>query len=63
MFKLGVPLAELWWLAELADWLAAHDRTACLLTAPPLYLPGAVGLPRHADCDRVTAVSDNGVLD
>ena len=45
LFKLGVPLAELWWLADLADWLAAHDRTAFLLTAPPLYLPRAVGSP------------------
>ncbi|WP_423199626.1 MULTISPECIES: cyclase family protein [unclassified Cupriavidus] len=45
LFKLGVPLAELWWLAELADWLRAHQRSAFLLTAPPLYLPGAVGSP------------------
>ncbi|CAG9164475.1 cyclase family protein [Cupriavidus pampae] len=45
LFKLGVPLAELWWLAELAEWMQAHDRHACLLTAPPLYLPGAVGSP------------------
>jgi hypothetical protein len=45
LFKLGVPLAELWWLGELADWLAARQRTAFLLTAPPLNLPGAVGSP------------------
>jgi kynurenine formamidase len=45
LFKLGVPLAELWWLADLADWLAARQRTAFLLTAPPLRLPGAVGSP------------------
>jgi len=45
LFKLGVPLAELWWLAELAEWMQVHDRHACLLTAPPLYLPGAVGSP------------------
>lgn len=45
LFKLGVPLAELWWLADLADWLGANGRTACLLTAPPLYLPKAVGSP------------------
>ncbi|MDB5998950.1 MAG: cyclase [Rhizobacter sp.] len=45
LFKLGVPLAELWWLAELADWFAANGRSRCLLTAPPLYLPGAVGSP------------------
>jgi kynurenine formamidase len=45
LFKLGVPLAELWFLKDLADWLAAHKRTAFLLTAPPLHLPGAVGSP------------------
>ncbi|WP_020202592.1 MULTISPECIES: cyclase family protein [Cupriavidus] len=45
LFKLGVPLAELWWLADLADWLQARGRSAFLLTAPPLYLPGAVGSP------------------
>lgn len=45
LFKLGVPLAELWWLGDLADWLAANRRTAFLLTAPPLNLPGAVGSP------------------
>jgi kynurenine formamidase len=45
LFKLGVPLAELWYLKELADWLRAHDRTRFLLTAPPLRLPGAVGSP------------------
>lgn len=45
LFKLGVPLAELWWLADLADWLHAQNRSAFLLTAPPLYLPGAVGSP------------------
>ena len=45
LFKLGVPLAELWWLADLADWMNEHRRTRCFLTAPPLYLPGAVGSP------------------
>ncbi|WP_454720872.1 MULTISPECIES: cyclase family protein [Cupriavidus] len=45
LFKLGVPLAELWWLGDLADWLQARGRSAFLLTAPPLYLPGAVGSP------------------
>ena len=45
LFKLGMPLGELWYLAELARWLAAHDRTRFLLTAPPLRLPGAVGSP------------------
>ena len=45
LFKLGVPLGELWWLTELAAWLRAHDRHHFLLTAPPLRLPGAVGSP------------------
>ena len=45
LFKLGLPLGELWWLKDLADWLRAHQRSRVLLTAPPLRLPGAVGSP------------------
>lgn len=45
LFKLGLPLGELWYLSALADWLAANDRSRFLLTAPPLRLPGAVGSP------------------
>lgn len=45
LFSLGVHLGELWWLADLAEWLRAHDRSRFLLTAPPLRLPGAVGSP------------------
>jgi kynurenine formamidase len=45
LFKLGVPLGEIWYLAELAQWLRAHRRSRFLLTAPPLRLPGAVGSP------------------
>ncbi|MFO1313673.1 MAG: cyclase family protein [Burkholderiales bacterium] len=45
LFKLGMPLGELWYLGELARWLADHGRTRFLLTAPPLRLPGAVGSP------------------
>jgi kynurenine formamidase len=45
LFKLGVPLGELWYLHELATWLREHDRSRFLLTAPPLRLPGAVGCP------------------
>lgn len=45
LFKLGVPLGELWWLKDLAQWLHAHGRSRFLLTAPPLRLPGAVGSP------------------
>ena len=45
LFRLGLPLGELWHLGELAAWLAAAGRNAFLLTAPPLRLPGAVGSP------------------
>jgi kynurenine formamidase len=45
LFKLGVPLGEMWYLHELAAWLREHDRHRFLLTAPPLRLPGAVGSP------------------
>lgn len=45
LFKLGIPLGELWALDELADWLRDNGRTAFFLTAPALYLPGAVGSP------------------
>lgn len=45
LFKLGVPLAELWQLCDLAEWLEAEGRNRFLLTAPPLRLTGAVGSP------------------
>ncbi len=45
LFKLGIPLGELWYLKELADKLHELGRTRFLLTAPPLRLPGAVGSP------------------
>ncbi|GAA3613439.1 cyclase family protein [Kineosporia mesophila] len=45
LFKLGVPLGELWWTQDLADWLRAHQRNRFLLTAPPLRLPGTQGSP------------------
>jgi len=45
LFKLGMPLGELWLLSDLADWLRSHQRYRFLLTAPPLRLPGAVGSP------------------
>jgi kynurenine formamidase len=45
LFKLGIPLGELWWLTDLARWLRAQRRSRFLLTAPPLRLPGAVGSP------------------
>jgi kynurenine formamidase len=45
LFKLGVPLGEMWYLHELAAWLRAHGRSRFLLTAPPLRMPGVVGSP------------------
>ena len=45
IFKLGLNLGELWYFAELAQWLRANQRSSFLLTAPPLRLPGAVGSP------------------
>ncbi|UOA20556.1 hypothetical protein DSM14862_03713 (plasmid) [Sulfitobacter indolifex] len=45
LFKLGLPLAELWYLADLAKALDALGRCDFLLTAPPLRLPGALGSP------------------
>ena len=45
LFKLGIPLGELWLLADLAEWLRVNNRYRFLLTAPPLRLPGAVGSP------------------
>lgn len=45
LFRLGVPLGEMWYLHELAAWLREHHRNRFLLTAPPLRLPGIVGSP------------------
>ncbi|WP_280490073.1 cyclase family protein [Nocardia carnea] len=45
LFKLGIPLGELWYLHELATWLREHKRSSFLLTAPPLRLPGTMGSP------------------
>ncbi|MYZ44700.1 cyclase family protein [Schauerella aestuarii] len=45
LFKLGLPLGELWHLTPLAAWLRANDRHAFFLTAAPLHLPGLVGAP------------------
>ena len=45
LFKLGLPLGEIWYLSELAQWMRANRRTRFMLTAPPLRLPGAVGSP------------------
>lgn len=45
LFKLGIPLGELWYLSDLAAHLAGEQRSAFLLSAPPLHLPGASGSP------------------
>jgi kynurenine formamidase len=45
LFRLGVPLGEMWYLDELATWLRGQRRSRFLLTAPPLRLPGTVGSP------------------
>jgi hypothetical protein len=45
LFRLGVPLGELWYLTDLAAWLRANGRSRFLLTARPLRLPGIVGSP------------------
>lgn len=45
LFKLGIPLGEIWWLGDLAAYFRQSGRNRCLLTAPPLRLPGAVGSP------------------
>ena len=45
LFKIGVPLGELWYLSDLAAWLRENGRSRFLLTAPPLRMPGAVGSP------------------
>jgi len=45
LFKLGLPLGELWYLRDLAHWLRAEGRHRFFLSAPPLRLPGAMGSP------------------
>jgi len=45
LFKLGLPLAELWYLKDLAEFLHANGRHHFMLTAPPLRLPHAIGSP------------------
>jgi len=45
LFRLGMPLGELWHLSELANKMAQDNRFRFFLTAPPLRLTGAVGSP------------------
>lgn len=47
LFKLGIHLGEMWYLTELAEWLEAHGRYRFFMSAPPLYMPGAVGSPAN----------------
>ena len=57
LFKLGVPLGEMWYLHELAAWLREHGRSRFLLTAPPLRMPGRRRLAGDADRHRVSRTS------
>lgn len=45
LFKIGLPLGELWRLTPLANWLRENKRSRFFVTAPPLNLPGAVASP------------------
>ena len=47
LFKLGVPLGELWYLGGLARRLRELGRTRFFTTCQPLRLPGAVGSPAN----------------
>lgn len=42
---LGVFIGELWWLEDLAADCAQDGRYEFFISAPPLYIPGAVGSP------------------
>ena len=45
LVDLGLPLGEFWVLDELAADCADDGRYECMLVAPPLNIPGAVGSP------------------
>jgi kynurenine formamidase len=45
LIDLGLPLGEFWVLDELAADCAEDGRYECMLVAPPLNIPGAVGSP------------------
>lgn len=45
LIDLGMPLGEFWVLDELAADCAADGRYDCMLVAPPLNIPTAVGSP------------------
>ena len=44
----GMPIGELWWLADLADDCAADGVYDSFLTSAPLNVPGGVGSPPNA---------------
>jgi hypothetical protein len=44
----GMPIGELWWLADLADACAADGVYEFFFTSAPLNVPGGVGSPPNA---------------
>jgi kynurenine formamidase len=44
----GMPIGELWWLADLADDCAADSISEFFFTSAPLNVPGGVGSPPNA---------------
>lgn len=43
--RMGLLVGEIWYLDELAADCESDGRYECLLVAPPLVIPGAVGSP------------------
>jgi hypothetical protein len=60
LFKLGMPLGELFLLSDLADWLRDHQRSRFLFTAPPLRLPAARRYRAWAAYDERRIERDHG---
>ncbi len=56
LFRLGVPLGEMWYLHELADWLREHDRQPLPADRTPAAVAGSGGLPADPRRDSVNAV-------
>lgn len=46
--RFGMPIGELWWLADLADDCAADGVYECFFTSAPLHVVGGVGSPPNA---------------
>ncbi len=53
LFKLGLPLAELWYLKDLADFLHANGRHHFMLTAPAAAPAARDRFPGHPDRYRL----------